>query len=96
MATKIAVARQMPDAPGAKPLTVTAGAIEFATTSFQRSDCDEACQETDLDAITASGWRPPTQDEAATYVHRKRVDAWVVVRDDRGGVGWLAGSMTEQ
>lgn len=40
-------------------------------------------------------WFAPTQSEAADVGGGDgRVDFWAVVRDDRGGVGWRAGSLT--
>ncbi|MSP63520.1 MAG: hypothetical protein EXR72_24885 [Myxococcales bacterium] len=73
----------------------SAGAMKEARTAFQKADCDEACARRDLDEAAATRWTPPTTDEAKVFVHGGVVDFWVVVRDDRGGVGWLAGRATE-
>lgn len=69
----------------------TAGTIKNLRTSFQRADCDDACQKTDLDATTATPFTAPTPDGAAAFAPDGQVLVWVVVRDDRGGVAWLAG-----
>jgi predicted nucleotidyltransferase len=48
----------------------------------------------DVEPAVSTRWTPPTADEAAMYVHGGEVDFWVVVRDDRGGVGWRSGRAT--
>ncbi len=78
-----------------EPLVVswfaTAGAIQDAHTSFQPADCDDACMKTDPPTYSATAWTAPTVEEAAQFAPTGEVDFWAVVRDDRGGVGWLAG-----
>ncbi len=57
---------------------------------YQPSDCADQLPETGADTL----WYAPTQDQAAPYVDASGlVDFWAVIRDDRGGVGWRAGSL---
>jgi hypothetical protein len=39
-------------------------------------------------------WNAPTADKAVTQVDADgRIRFWAVLRDDRGGVGWLEGTL---
>jgi hypothetical protein len=56
----------------------------------QPSECATQLPETGEDTT----WFAPTAAEAAPYVDASGlVDFWAVIRDDRGGVGWRAGSL---
>ncbi|HEX8952223.1 MAG TPA: hypothetical protein VF945_10290, partial [Polyangia bacterium] len=54
------------------------------------SACADQLPETGADTT----WFAPTQDQAVPVVDASGlVDFWAVIRDDRGGVGWRAGSL---
>ena len=74
----------------------TAGHLDGGRSLYLPPDCTtpSACAdqlpETGADTI----WYAPTQDQAAPTVDAGGlVDFWAVIRDDRGGVGWRAGSL---
>ena len=67
----------------------TAGQISDSRTTFQPVVCDQACQALDPPLSTSSPWTPPTPQDAISYVYNGKIDFWAVVRDGRGGVGWL-------
>jgi hypothetical protein len=71
---------------------VTAGSISSSRSSFQAADCTGECLKMDVATMVATDWTPPDATEAAMRAPTGEVDFWAVVRDDRGGVGWLAGS----
>jgi hypothetical protein len=74
-----------------EPLSIswfaTAGAIASGRTPFQPAPCDDACLKADPPPSVSTQWSPPADGELAAA----EVDFWAVVRDGRGGVGWLAG-----
>ncbi len=56
----------------------------------QPSQCADQLPETGADTT----WFAPTADQAAPVVDASGlVDFWAVIRDDRGGVGWRAGTL---
>lgn len=57
----------------------------------QPSDCTMQVPEDGADTL----WFAPTAAQAAGFVDPSGVvDFWAVIRDNRGGVGWRAGTLT--
>jgi hypothetical protein len=71
---------------------LSAGSISSSRTSFQPADCTGDCLKMDVAPDASTDWSPPDTADAATYAPTGTIDFWAVVRDDRGGVGWLQGS----
>lgn len=75
----------------------TAGHLDGGRSLYLPPDCTSATQcPTELPEDGAdTTWFAPTRAQAAANVDGSGiVDFWAVIRDDRGGVGWRAGSMT--
>jgi hypothetical protein len=75
----------------------TAGSIDGDRSIYLPPGCNDPASCTDQ--IPEDGadtlWFAPTAAQAAGFVDQSGVvDFWAVIRDDRGGVGWSAGSLT--
>jgi hypothetical protein len=72
----------------------TAGSINGSRAAYTPPGCatqvDCPNQAPGLDAMTT--WNAPTADELARQSTDGSVRLWAVIRDDRGGVSWAAGS----
>lgn len=68
----------------------TAGAFAAARSSFGKSGCSGECLEGGGDKASTT-FTAPDADELALRAPGGAVHFWAVVRDDRGGVGWLDG-----
>jgi hypothetical protein len=75
---------------------VSAGAMRRSRSTFQPAECDDACKLRELPPTTGSSWEPPSEMVNTQYIHDGLVYFWAVVHDERGGVGWLAGSARQQ
>jgi hypothetical protein len=70
----------------------TAGTLSTTRTEFRPSDCDDTCMKSDPPADSSSSWTAPNASDAAQYAPTNEIDFWVVIRDDRGGIGWKTAS----
>jgi hypothetical protein len=73
---------------------VTAGKIDGGRSAFVPDGCDtqEACPTKSPKVQTDTKWTPPTQSDLAMHSPDGSVQLWAVIRDDRGGVSWRAGT----
>ncbi len=68
----------------------TAGTLGTTSTEFRPADCDDTCMKSDPPADSSSSWTAPDASDAAQFAPSGEIDFWVVVRDDRGGIGWIS------
>ena len=76
----------------------TAGHLDGGRSLYLPDGCNtpSACADQVPELGADTTWYAPTADEAAPYVAADgRVQLWAVIRDDRGGVGWRSGALTE-
>jgi hypothetical protein len=74
----------------------TGGKIDGGRSTFDPPGCDSQSQCATIAPVTSADttWNAPTADKAASQVDLDgRIRFWAVLRDDRGGVGWLEGTL---
>jgi hypothetical protein len=74
----------------------TAGSIQGGRSSFDPPGCEtqEECATRLPELEAETRWESPAPERLAAQVDASgRVRLWAVVRDDRGGVGWIEGSL---
>lgn len=75
----------------------TAGHLDGGRSIYLPPGCTDpaACATKLPETGAGTTWYAPTAQQAASVVDASGVvDFWAVIRDDRGGVGWRAGSLT--
>lgn len=79
---------------------VTAGSLSSSRALFRPADpaCPTQldCPMTPPDELATTKWTPPTAGEADRFTTDGTVHFYAVVRDDRGGVSWVEGSLTRR
>lgn len=70
----------------------TSGVVDPAHAYFQPADCTGDCLRQAPPMSVAGTWTAPDEVEAQMDASDGVVRFWAVVRDDRGGVGWLDGT----
>ncbi len=73
----------------------TGGAIDGGRATFDPPGCgsQDDCARLPPVSYADTSWTSPTMDRAAGEIDPDgRVRFWAVLRDDRGGVGWIAGA----
>jgi hypothetical protein len=72
----------------------TAGKLDSGRSAFVPDACatQQDCPTTPPPADVTTNWTPPTQGQVTQLTVDGTVQLWAVVRDDRGGISWLAGT----
>lgn len=73
---------------------ITAGKLAGARSVFEETACQgDGCNKTPPPFTVDAKWTAPTADERIADVPADGLtEFWAIVRDDRGGIGWLYGS----
>jgi hypothetical protein len=75
----------------------TGGSIDGGRSTFDPPGCasQDACATTPPVTTADTTWNAPTATQAAAQIDPDgRLRFWAVLRDDRGGVGWLQGGLS--